>query len=294
MFNLGSRPNTKATKHYQSEHGDALTSLTETTTWLPHGYELITREDIFSRGMLIMRQGSHVNMSMLPKLMRHGATPQQFVLRQIPLTDEMEIMDEQPTSAVPLASPGMTVPDGLRGPNLPVGLGLPATNVPHQQDSGLMLGSESNPDMVIVDPNQHSLRKTMDTLALAGVGMNHLHCTPQSDQLIAWVRKFKPSVLVLDEAAHPLTSMLPKINALRRTFGIEHVVLTVSTVPEASISDQYAINRDSLLKTIAAKNVDIVTKPINRLAFSNVVAQYKAKTRVSYQLEQLANEWGND
>lgn len=272
----------------------ALQQLADTTQWLPKGYDLVTREDIFSRGLLIIREGSPVSAQLLPKLMRHGAKPQQFILRHQPASfpgqtqesfeeaswDTDDLSGELGVSMPPpnAGHPGMTVPDALGGEY-------------HYNDAQVQvpLGQDSRADMVIVDPSQSQLRKTMDTLAASGVHDNHLHCTHQADQLIPWLRRFKPAVLILDETAHPLTSMVPKLNALRRTFDLEHIVLTVRSIPPED-SPFRAIDRERLLETIAASGVEVMTKPLNRIGLSKTIARYKAKTQMNYRLEQLAKE----
>ncbi|MFN8614749.1 MAG: hypothetical protein U0003_02410 [Vampirovibrionales bacterium] len=239
-------------------------------TWLPEDMELLARENIYApavagsseSGMLLLPAGNVVAPHMLPKLMRHGAKPSQFIIRE-----RLDEDGHSPTLPVKAPAPpaGVTLPESLQNQALAsLGLGSTTTTM----------------DMVLVDTNNKHLRKLIDTLTMSGVRMAHLHCTHNPAQLIDWVKKVRPSVLIVDETAHPLTSMVAKLNTLRRTYGIEHVILTVN--PQSSPND--VVDRERVLEQARAAGIDVVSKPLNAFSVSKVVRQYKAKLSLVRQL----------
>lgn len=248
---------------FSPEADDAVASL----TWLPDDMELLAREDIYaapssngessSNGLLLLPAGVTVKPHMLPKLIRHGAKPAQFIIQNRE-TGETQNVD-MPSLAPPV---GVTLPEALQGTG-------PRTTA----------GAHSM-EMVLIDPSDKHLRKLIDTLTMAGVRMPHLHCSHDPAQLIEWVKRVRPSVLIVDEAAHPLTSMVAKLNSLRRTFGIEHVILTVA--PQATAGD--VVDRERILDQARQAGIEVVTKPLNTFSVSKAVRLYKAKLSLARQM----------
>lgn len=246
-------------------------------TWLPEDMELLAREDIYAMpasgsppgttGLLLLPAGVTVKPQMLPKLIRHGAKPTQFIIQSRETGETQSVETPLPTTPV-----GATLPEALQG------------TFQRPASSGMSAGAHAM-DMVLIDPNDKHMRKLIDTLTMAGVRMPHLHCSHDPAQLIEWVKRVRPSVLIVDETAHPLTSMVAKLNSLRRTFGIEHVILTVA--PQATSGD--VVDRDRILEQARQAGIEVVTKPLNTFSVSKAVRLYKAKLSLARQMadEQL-------
>ncbi len=213
--------------------------LTDATQWMPEGYELHVREDIYASGLLLIREGSRVSTQQLPKLLRHGAKPQQFMLKSVAPTTAPTHTNQPHTEP---NTPGVTAPETLALPDK-----FTADTVTHRAD------------VVIVDTHDNHRKRLMDTLNLSGVLMAHLHCTHTPDNLISFLRKFQPAILVVDEHSHPLTSMVPKLNTLKRTFNLEHIVVTVDA--PGAVAEENQINRDVQLKRLTDAGFDVITKP---------------------------------
>jgi AmiR/NasT family two-component response regulator len=249
---------------FSPEADDAVASL----TWLPDDMELLAREDIYAlpasgsasgaTGLLLLPAGVTVKPHMLPKLIRHGAKPTQFIIQNRETGETQVVETPLPTTPV-----GATLPEALQG------------SAPRVAATGAHAM-----DMVLIDPSDKHMRKLIDTLTMAGVRMPHLHCSHDPAQLIEWVKRVRPSVLIVDEAAHPLTSMVAKLNSLRRTFGIEHVILTVA--PQATAGD--VVDRDRILEQARQAGIEVVTKPLNTFSVSKAVRLYKAKLSLARQM----------
>ncbi len=241
--------------------------LTDATHWMPEGYELEVREDIYASGLLLIKEGATVTTQQLPKLLRHGAKPQQFMLR----STETAMPTQPEAMAATLSAPHHTPP----GTTVPETLALPP-NLTNNTVS-------HRADIVIVDTSDNHRKRLMDTLSLSGVRLAHMHCTHSPENLVAWLRQFKPALLIVDEHSHPLTSMVPKLNTLKRTFNLEHIVVTVD--PPATVLDDGLIDREGQLQRLSNAGFEVITKPLNRLSLSKLIECYKTKLQLLQQFD---------
>lgn len=233
---------------------------------LPEGLELVAKCDIFSRQseghVLLIRKGHTVAPQALPKLIRHGADPSQFVFR------EREHVELHKTAH-------STLPDGLSRHAHHLEMDEEQEPVDHQAD---------NARIVIIEPNEGRLNKTLTLLDMNGVNLNDVQCSTDPSQMIPFVQHHQPSILLVDEATHPLSSMIPKLNAIKRAYHIQHVVLTLSQAEDDPHSEFSPISRDKIVEQAEASGIEVVYKPYNLFGLSRMLRLYKARTLFKKQV----------
>lgn len=245
---------------------------------IPMGLELIAKEDIFTQqsegNILLIRSGTRIEAHALPKLIRHGASPSQFVFREVDsFSAEIEASSHTETPSVT----GTTRPDGLNRQNTHSTETNPKTDLcEHQAD---------NARIVIIETNDTHLQKTLNILNMSGVLMGDIQCATEPNKLIPFVQHHQPSILIVDESTHPITSMVPKLNALKRAYNIQHIVLTVNQVPDESTSDFEPVSRDKILEQAQASGIEVVYKPFNLFGLSRMLRLYKARKALQREVD---------
>lgn len=263
------RPMVAIDDQSDNEYGDHDTALMDEFT-LPEGLELVAKSDIFSRQseghVLLMRQGNVVAPQALPKLIRHGADPSQFVFR------------EKETLTLEKA-PHTTLPDGLS---------RHASHIDHTEEPA---GHQAdNARIVMIIPNEDRLEKTLTLLDMSGVKLSDVQCSANASQLIPFVQHHEPSILIVDEDAHPMTSMVPKLNALKRAYHIQHVILTVSKQDEETDHEFGPISRDKIIEQAEASGIEVVYKPYNVFGLSRMLRLYKARKFFKKQVDSAQHQ----
>lgn len=188
---------------------------------------LVTREDIYREQVLLVKKGYEVEMDDLPRLIKNGAKPSQFTLKMSP-----EEAAEQ-----------------FLGHSNPI----------------LQL-ARSQKHVVVLDPDQKSLKRTIDCFFVCGFSLSNIHPVRLSAHLEWSLRKYQPQVLVVDYELLDGQDGLSLLNAMQRPGGIEHVILTL---PARAFSSE---EESLILELSKRKHIQILKKPVSRFALNRLLA----------------------
>ncbi len=248
---------------------------------LPDGVQLVAREDIFSnrgaQAVLLLRAGMVVEEDLLPKLIRHGAGPDQFVLKETGTPKysqegvfRQEFMESVPDLETPVA--GEEVAE------------LPASRINPMTDPAQIRSCEQSRNRIIIaESDERSLKRLMDTLFASGVRLADMHTVRLPDQLEWAMNKYRPAILFLDESMHPVTSVFPRLQAIREKFGTEQIALTVNILPDDED------HREALLEKAERLGIELIFKPVNRFALVSILKPYKARLAIQRSMSSNRN-----
>ena len=120
---------------------------------------LISTEDIYREEVLVIKKGYELEIDELPRLIKHGASPNQFALKgHTPLAEE--------------------VVNGHTNPILRM--------------------SRSQKPVLVLDADQRSLKKTIDCLFVCGFNLSRIHPVKIAANLDWAMQKYAPQILVID------------------------------------------------------------------------------------------------
>ncbi len=188
---------------------------------------LVTKEDIYREQVLLVKKGYEVEMDDLPKLIKNGAKPSQFTLK---MTEEEAARE-------------------LLGHSNPI----------------LQL-ARSQKHVVVLDPDQKSLKRTIDCFFVCGFSLSNIHPVRLSAHLDWTLRKYQPQVLVVDYDLLDGQDGLSLLNALQRPAGMEQVILTL---PARTFSSE----EERLILELSNRNhIRILKKPVSRFALNRLLA----------------------
>lgn len=192
---------------------------------------LISREDIYSdygRGALLLKEGREISPQMLPRLIDCGAQPAQFYIRQ--LAEDGEWVDSESIGKV--------------------------KTVRHHQH------------VVLLDPNQKSIQRTMQTLVTCGFALGKIHPVRLNDYLGWTIEKYQPHVLVADYHLH---GNITALDFLARTpLGLDdadsQLEQIIITVPVQAITHQ-----EHFLAQVDHIQADVLFKPVQTRAMQAIL-----------------------
>lgn len=193
---------------------------------------LVSREDIYAQRLdhdpvLLLRKGSEITADDLPRLIRNGASPTQFRLEYDETqayTRETELPAFTRNTASPASDP---ISDALRAEKL-------------------IRKKRSRQSVVILEPDQKSLKRLIDCLFVCGFSLPEIHPVRMASQLDWAIHKYSPQILVVDYEGLQLL----------RNFDCAHapsqLIMTVS--PDHELPEELYLE----------KNIRILQKPVNR------------------------------
>ena len=217
---------------------------------LPEGVRLIAREDIFAaqggKAVLLARAGMAVSEELLPKLIRYGAEPSQFVLEEsaAPATDTR--------TALPRIS---ALPDMMSTPMMTT----PAATTRNWQS------------LVVVEPDDRAFRRLNDALSLCGVRSRDIHVTRSAGHLPDMLASHAPSVLMVSDSIHPASSMMAYLRRLQSACGIERVALM------SGLSRAQERERQQLLLRAEEAGIHVLFRPITPFSLTPLLCEYRAR-----------------
>lgn len=192
---------------------------------------LVSREDIYSdfgRGALLLKEGREISPKLLPRLIDCGAQPAQFYIRQ--LAEDGEWVDSEALGKV--------------------------KTVRHHQH------------VVLLDPNQKSIQRTMQTLVACGFALGKIHPVRLNDYLSWTMEKYQPNILVMDYHLHGNITALDFL--ARQPFALGHkdcpLEQIIVTVPVNAVT-----NPNHFLAQVDHVQADILYKPVTQQALQTIL-----------------------
>ncbi len=242
------------------------------TKLLPEGLQLVAREDVFSlqgdHPVLLIRAGKVVGEELFSKLVRYGVNPEQFVLKPIASENESPVShavnrqeksgDEgHTTSEKTLESERSNFKKTIN----------PMTDLKAEWSGTNLIRNK----IVIYEPDARSLKRIVDGLVMSGVYLGDIYPVRTSGELEPSILKHEPIMVFVDPSFHVETSLFPRLKTLRRDYGIEHILLTLS------VSRQDQDKRNQWMDKAERSGIDVLFKPMNPFALTPYVDFYKTR-----------------
>lgn len=220
---------------------------------LPDGVRLIAREDIFAaqggRAVLLARAGMAVSEELLPKLIRYGAEPSQFVLEET----------ATPATGTRTALPRVSALPDMRSTPMSTPSSPPAATTRNWQS------------LVVVEPDDRAFRRLNDALSLCGVRSRDVHVTRSAGHLPDMLASHAPSVLMVSDSIHPASSMMAYLRRLQSACGIERVALM------SGLSRAQERERQQLLLRAEEAGIHVLFRPITPFSLTPLLCEYRAR-----------------
>ncbi|MBK8190337.1 MAG: hypothetical protein IPK79_07785 [Vampirovibrionales bacterium] len=227
----------------------------ESAALIPSGVQLVAREDIVvvqgGRSVLLARAGMSVSEELLPKLIRYGAEPSQFILEE-----------SAPTAAKASA---------------------PSLRPLRKQDESSQASAMMNPvrsrptqarnwhSILVIESDERACRRVSDALTLCGVRSKDIHLARSGAHLQQALQAFSPSVLIVSDAIHPVTSIIAYLRRLREESCVERVGLI------SSLSRLQEAERRKLLALASGSGVHVLFRPITPFSLTPLLEEYRAR-----------------
>ncbi|HEY9746333.1 MAG TPA: hypothetical protein V6C99_08960 [Oculatellaceae cyanobacterium] len=217
-------------------------------------FTLISQENIYRprnpelagharKPVLLLKKGMEITANLLPKLVRNGADPAQFLIK----SDDGKL-----TPASFMSSP------------------LSDTNLQTDAPTSLVRAIRSKKRVVLLDPDTKSLKRLTDCLFTCGFGLDNLYPVRMASGLSWALQKYAPHLLIVEyllpgkqenglQALRELASVLP---------FLEQVILVAP--PLQSLSDEESWEIQAFCRQW---NVKTLSKPVNRFALKQILDQ---------------------
>lgn len=275
--------------------------------WMPEGFQLIAKADIyadcFETPILLLSAGRTVNEDLLEKLIRYGATPDQFVLQKIPLheiqaleagADPFGFIRSSSYQSESLEMDSLkidSVGDTLEGAQDRLQYDVTPSPVHHAPETTISQGmstplafrseiikKSSSPWKVLIwDSEERSQRRLIDCLTTCGFPIVDIHAILSWEQLPWSLAKYSPRYLFIDYQPAPqhhrfgrgmngldIIEQLYEMHPLEMA-SLQRVIMTVS------IPDKNTKFRNQILQSCASLNVIPLFKPLNRFMLGELL-----------------------
>jgi hypothetical protein len=223
---------------------------------LPSG-TLVSKEDIYreNKGMtpiLLLRKGFEVSMEELPRFIRNGARPHQFLFKPA----------ESPEIAS-LDSPG-ALPHPLKA------LHRHGMTDEFEASPYRSLGSNHREKkrVLILEPNQKGLKRLIDCLFICGIPLDRIHTVRLPEQLAWAMAKYRPQILIVDYALPNQQTGLALLAGFTSLHGIEKIIFTVA--PDEPMGD---VEIQTLETFCPEKKIKLLKKPVSRFTVNQLLAE---------------------
>lgn len=215
---------------------------------------LVSREDIFrytaaGEAILLLRKNQEVQPDDLPKLIQHGARPEQFRFQYI----------ERP-APVGRSEHG---PEFQRN-HAPEPMSNPITAAPRP----VVNGEHARKKVLILEPEQKNLKRLIDCLFVCGFDLNRIHPLRISNHLAWALERHQPDILIVDYHMQDGGGGVSLLNALHKPPGMEQMILTLDTSRPLPLAEEVAIR-----KLCDEKAIKILYKPVNRFSLKQLLQE---------------------
>lgn len=224
---------------------------------LPPG-TLVSKEDIYreNKGMapiLLLRKGYEVSMEELPRFIRNGARPHQFLFKPAEGHEVASIKapDTLPQQVKAVRRHGVMDEFNVSPPYRPL-----------ERDP------RDKKRVLILEPDQKGLKRLIDCLFICGTPLDKIHTVRMPEQLAWALDKYHPQILIVDYALPNQQTGLELLTGFASLQGIEKIIFTVA--PDEPMSDAEI----KTLETFSSeKNIKILKKPVSRFTVNRILAE---------------------
>jgi hypothetical protein len=214
----------------------------------------VAKEDIYyqkgSHPVLLMKAGHSVETSSIPRLLKFGIRPEQFLLEEKPATQEVF------QDAVAALPPEARVMSGLDGVEL--------------QPPPQFFQRGAKNKILIQDSDDRSIKRLTDCLTACGIPLANIHPVPVLETLFWAVEKYQPQVLFLDFTPYAFDS--PTRQSLGKTMEqlkqypcLQRILITTQLPPE-----QEGL-RQEMLALGEYFGASVLFKPLNRFVLKEAL-----------------------
>ncbi len=243
---------------------------------------LVSREDIYDAGktVLLLKAGTEISSSDLPRLIRHGIKPGQFYLKDpvvLPANTTSIETGMSGIAGVDDLEDTMVDPDLLEWTQVnefdedPEVSSLSQYGVVHPVQRSI----REEKSVLVLDGDSRNIQKTVRCLEACGFYIGKLHPVRKVDHLAWSISKYRPQVLVIDfetnidatngaALAGDVFSLLDAIEV--HCPQLEHVVLSIPA-NLFGISEQ---RQNRFLNRVDELQLDVVVKPVNRFVLNRL------------------------
>lgn len=222
------------------------------------GAVMVSTCDIFGSGLtgqadrevLLVREGTEVDEELFDTLVKFGADPGDFAVKQLPESF-------QPAQS-PAAKKNMAASRML------------GHSDPLFQSSSAVKAIRHNKRVMVLDNNHKSLNRVMDCLVHCGYFLGRIHPVRQSQQMLWALQKYQPDILLID---YELSDAVDGLQLVKQAlteyenYGLafEQVVLMIPP------SNQFLENPDAFLNEVERLGIDVILKPVNRFNLNRIL-----------------------
>lgn len=205
---------------------------------------LVSKEDIYYRKgnhpVLLMKAGQEVQVELIPKLLKFGIQPEQFLM-----APKSDLDSALLTAALPEARRMMTPPSAYSGSSV-------VRNSPWARKT-----------FAVYEPDDRCMKRVLDCLTLYGIPNGNVHPVVRQDHLMRTLEKNQPEVLLYDFVLDPDSPAITKtIQALRRYDSLQCLILMMH------VPSQKDSLRQEVMELVKANHASVLFKPINRFQLS--------------------------
>lgn len=214
---------------------------------------LVSKEDIYrpavggspsAEPVLLLKKGHAVEADELPRYIKNGAQPSQFQLRY-----------QTETETAPHEA------DFQRNHTV-----QGATN-PIKDPETANRQSRSRKRVLVLEPEQKSLKRLIDCLFLCGFNLDRIHPLRVPDHLEWSLEKYQPDILIIDYGLqYKGQSGLAMLKSLQDETGGCKIILTLPARPRLAPLEEKLVR-----KICAGHGIGLLEKPVNRFDMNDVL-----------------------
>lgn len=213
---------------------------------------LISREDIYreSKGMppiLLLRKGYEVSPTELPRFIRNGARPHQFLFKP---ADDLEHN--------PLPQPFDRIPRQEFLEEISAGA----------FDTSLQTPPRHKQRVLILEPDAKNLKRLIDCLFICGVPLDRIHSVRMPEQLAWAVEKYRPHLLVVDYHLPSGKTGLELLAGFNSLYNASRIIFTLEA--NASLSN---LEKKAFELAAPRLSIQLLKKPVSRFTVNRLLAE---------------------
>jgi hypothetical protein len=222
---------------------------------------LVSKEDIYreNRGMapiLLLRKGFEVSPDELPRFIRNGARPQQFLFKPSESPDIGTLSSPEPLSQQLREVRRYELLEEFDAARNRPDASYPSP-IPQTQKR-----------VLILEPDQKALKRLIDCLFICGTSLDKIHSVRLPEQLAWAIGKYRPQVLVVDFDLPNGQTGLELLTGFPSLLSVEKIIFTVS--PDAPLSEP---EKSALEGLCPDRSVKFLKKPVSRFTVNRILAE---------------------
>jgi len=209
---------------------NAISSKPVAAEWPPG--TLVSREDIYreSKGMppiLLLRKGYEVSPTELPRFIRNGARPHQFLFKP------SEDLEYKP--------------------------------LPQPFDTSLQTPPRHKQRVLILEPDAKNLKRLIDCLFICGIPLDRIHSVRMPEQFAWAVEKYRPHLMVVDYHLPGGKTGLELLAGFNSLYNVSKIIFTLEANASLSNLEKKAFESAASRPSIQLLKKPVSRFTVNRL-----------------------------